>query len=304
MGRRSEARSCRRICRGHRYRSRQQRRLCAGRSERAGAARDRWPPAIGIRSSFPSADVLRGRDEDDRAFRACSWDERRSGRRTAVKKAPAIPKTMFRGCGSIRTPCGSRTRSTARRRRPCCFGYFSTTAKDGRNTPGTTVFSCLSHDIIAHETTHALLDGVHPRFNEPVNEDVLAFHEAFADIVALFQHFSYPGVLRDQIARTRGDLARQSVLGTAGAAVCLGVGTRRRAAQLSRKDGERQMEADQAGSDAARGRPPSRMTAARSWLRRSSAPSRRSTRRARATFSASPPKAPACCARATSIPTS
>jgi hypothetical protein len=93
------------------------------------------------------------------------------------------------------------------------FGYFATTAKDGRNTPGTTVFSCLSHDIIAHETTHALLDGVHPRFNEPVNEDVLAFHEAFADMVALFQHFSYPGVLRDQIARTRGDLARQSVLG-------------------------------------------------------------------------------------------
>jgi hypothetical protein len=93
------------------------------------------------------------------------------------------------------------------------LGYFSTTAKDGRNTRGTTVFSCLSHDIIAHETTHALLDGVHPRFNEPVNEDVLAFHEAFADIVALFQHFSYPGVLRDQIARTRGDLARQSVLG-------------------------------------------------------------------------------------------
>jgi hypothetical protein len=93
------------------------------------------------------------------------------------------------------------------------FGYFQTTARDGRNTPGTTVFTCLSHDIIAHETTHALLDGVHPRFNEPVNEDVLAFHEAFADIVALFQHFSYPGVLRDQIARTRGDLARQSVLG-------------------------------------------------------------------------------------------
>jgi hypothetical protein len=93
------------------------------------------------------------------------------------------------------------------------FGYFSTSAKDGRNTLGTVVFTCLSHDIIAHETTHALLDGVHPRFNEPVNEDVLAFHEAFADIVALFQHFSYPGVLRDQIARTRGDLARQSVLG-------------------------------------------------------------------------------------------
>jgi hypothetical protein len=94
------------------------------------------------------------------------------------------------------------------------LGYFPARAQDGRSAPGTTVFTCLSHDIIAHETTHALLDGVHPRFNEPVNEDVLAFHEAFADIVALFQHFSYPGVLRDQIARTRGDLvAQRSVLG-------------------------------------------------------------------------------------------
>lgn len=93
------------------------------------------------------------------------------------------------------------------------FGYFSSDVNDGKNVPGSTVFTCLSHDIIAHETTHALLDGVHPRFSEPVNPDVLAFHEAFADIVALFQHFSYPGVLRDQIARTRGDLARESLLG-------------------------------------------------------------------------------------------
>ena len=93
------------------------------------------------------------------------------------------------------------------------FGYFPVGIKDASNTPGTLVFTCLSHDIIAHETTHALLDGVHPRFNEPVNPDVLAFHEAFADIVALFQHFSYPGVLRDQISRTRGNLASENLLG-------------------------------------------------------------------------------------------
>jgi hypothetical protein len=92
------------------------------------------------------------------------------------------------------------------------FGYFPVEVKDQYNTPGTTIFTCLSHDIIAHETTHALLDGVHPRFNEPVNADVLAFHEAFADIVALFQHFSYPGVLRDQITRTRGNLANENML--------------------------------------------------------------------------------------------
>src|SRR5262245_13362597 len=93
------------------------------------------------------------------------------------------------------------------------FGYFPVGIKDARNTPGTLVFTCLSHDIIAHETTHALLDGVHPRFNEPVNPDVLAFHEAFADIVALFQQFSYPGVLRNQIMRTRGDLSSENLLG-------------------------------------------------------------------------------------------
>ena len=52
------------------------------------------------------------------------------------------------------------------------FGYFPVGVKDADNTPGTMVFTCTSHDIVAHETTHALLDGVHPRFNEPINPDV------------------------------------------------------------------------------------------------------------------------------------
>ena len=93
------------------------------------------------------------------------------------------------------------------------FGYFPVTTKDEHNTPGTLVFTCLSHDIIAHEVTHALLDGVHPRFNEATNPDVLAFHEAFADIVALFQHFSYPSVLESQIRKTQGNLDSENLLG-------------------------------------------------------------------------------------------
>jgi hypothetical protein len=94
------------------------------------------------------------------------------------------------------------------------FGYFPASATDsGENLPGETVFTCLSHDIVAHETTHALLDGLHRRFNEPSNMDVLALHEAFADIVALFQHFTYPEILRHQIARTHGDLQHQNLLG-------------------------------------------------------------------------------------------
>ena len=92
------------------------------------------------------------------------------------------------------------------------FGYFPVTSKDKENTPGTTVFTCLSHDIIAHEIAHALLDGIHPRFNEPSNPDVHAFHEAFADLVALFQRFSYPGILEAEIADTRGDLSSETMM--------------------------------------------------------------------------------------------
>jgi hypothetical protein len=94
------------------------------------------------------------------------------------------------------------------------FGYFPASYDSpDRYLPGGIVFSCLSHDIIAHETTHALLDGMHSRFNEANHRDTYAFHEAFADIVALFQHFSFPEVLRHQIARTRGDLSSHNLLG-------------------------------------------------------------------------------------------
>ncbi|MGB7923945.1 MAG: hypothetical protein WCF57_11930 [Pyrinomonadaceae bacterium] len=94
-----------------------------------------------------------------------------------------------------------------------CGYYPAAATRPGQHMPRGIVFTCLSHDIIAHETTHALLDGMNRRYLEPTNPDVLAFHEAFADIVALFQHFSMPEVLRHQIAQTRGDLASQNMLG-------------------------------------------------------------------------------------------
>lgn len=93
------------------------------------------------------------------------------------------------------------------------FGYFPAQTDDPKVLPGGIVFSCLSHDVVAHEVTHALLDGLHPRFVEASNVDVLAFHEAFADIVALFQHFSHAEVLRHEIANSRGDLASGTLLG-------------------------------------------------------------------------------------------
>ena len=93
------------------------------------------------------------------------------------------------------------------------FGYFNATENDpGSHVPGGMVFTCLSHDIIAHETTHALLDGMHRNFLKATNPDVRAFHEAFADLVALLQHFTFPELLRHQIAMTHGDLRNQEHL--------------------------------------------------------------------------------------------
>lgn len=97
------------------------------------------------------------------------------------------------------------------------FGYFPASSdRPDRLMPGGMVFTCLSHDIVAHETTHALLDGMHRRFIKANHRDSLAFHEAFADIVALFQHFSFPEALRqpdpDEYQTTTEPHARGAIL--------------------------------------------------------------------------------------------
>jgi hypothetical protein len=69
------------------------------------------------------------------------------------------------------------------------FGYFPTL--DGKRT----VFTCLAHEVVAHETTHALLDGLRERYTDPSSAQQAGFHEAFADIVALLSIFSAESVV-------------------------------------------------------------------------------------------------------------
>ena len=79
------------------------------------------------------------------------------------------------------------------------FGYFPRKETGWAST-------ALMHDIIAHELTHALLDSQRPHFMEPTGPDVWGFHEGFADLVALFQHFQYPEPLKAALRESGGVL--------------------------------------------------------------------------------------------------
>lgn len=68
------------------------------------------------------------------------------------------------------------------------FGYFP-------GSRGQMVCTSLSHDIVAHETTHALIDGLRTSFTEPSSPDQAAFHEGFADVVALLSVLALPAVV-------------------------------------------------------------------------------------------------------------
>ena len=54
-------------------------------------------------------------------------------------------------------------------------------------------YTCLSHDILAHETAHALLDGIRPAFYEDSSWETAAFHEFVGDLTAILVTFRNNG---------------------------------------------------------------------------------------------------------------
>ena len=97
------------------------------------------------------------------------------------------------------------------------FGAFNASSTcRGRNVPGGPISLALSHDVVVHEMSHALLDGMRSHFLVPSNLDVLAFHEAFADLIAIFQRFTYRDVVGRAIRASRGNMSGATLLTSIG----------------------------------------------------------------------------------------
>lgn len=94
-----------------------------------------------------------------------------------------------------------------RENRCLCFGYFP-------GPDGQVVHTCLSHDVVAHETTHALLDGLRPRYIDPSSPDQAGFHEGFADVVALLSVLSDHAIVEQVLIRRKVMRDRRALIAT------------------------------------------------------------------------------------------
>lgn len=87
------------------------------------------------------------------------------------------------------------------------FGHFVPTGQAGR------VFTCRSFDIVAHETGHAVLDGLKPGWlladNPPQTG---ALHEAFGDLSAIFLCLSQLDQCEAIVAQTKARLHDKTFL--------------------------------------------------------------------------------------------
>jgi hypothetical protein len=76
-----------------------------------------------------------------------------------------------------------------------------------RQLDGSVYHTSLIHDIVAHETGHALLDSVRDRYTEGNHRETAAIHEAVGDLAAVFAAFSHQ-VVREQFLASAGPTLR------------------------------------------------------------------------------------------------
>ncbi len=81
---------------------------------------------------------------------------------------------------------------------------------------GAPVYTCLSHDIVAHETGHAILDGIRPFYYETSSVETAAFHEFIADLTAILSALRNGSVRKAVANISKGDLWKTNVISAIG----------------------------------------------------------------------------------------
>ncbi len=81
---------------------------------------------------------------------------------------------------------------------------------------GEPVYTCLSHDIIAHETGHAILDGIRPYYFELSSIQTAGFHEFIADLTAILSALSATQVRHAIADASQGDIWNSQVISDLG----------------------------------------------------------------------------------------
>lgn len=69
-----------------------------------------------------------------------------------------------------------------------------------------TIYTSLSRDIVAHETGHAILDGIVPHLYDAITPQSLALHEAVADLTALLSAFRSNKLRKAVLGQTDGSI--------------------------------------------------------------------------------------------------
>lgn len=82
------------------------------------------------------------------------------------------------------------------------FHFGSPRPRDRRKK----VYTCLSRDIVAHETGHAIVDGIAPDLLDACTPQSLAIHEAIADLTAVLMAFGSHTLRKFVLKKTRGSI--------------------------------------------------------------------------------------------------
>jgi hypothetical protein len=78
------------------------------------------------------------------------------------------------------------------------------------------VHTSLSRDIVAHETAHAVIDGIDPDLYDSLDPQSLALHEGIADLTAMLLAFDSTRLRRAILDQTGGEITRSTAFSSIG----------------------------------------------------------------------------------------